>query len=202
LLAQVRAAFASCTGAEAEARSYSEGHFKAGAHVDELRHSTYRTRMLWMKPRKIRGEVLDTDNFLVGGAKMITLDGQNVRVRGAGLLGVFPITLQADSDLLSSNRHHKFSDQTPDAICRRLLGTAVHWTVLGAGVVAGKPVRLVALDGAPHLDKEITREVIAIDPIDAAVRGVTMFAGTRKVEDVAFTAFRWNPKPAADAFTQ
>jgi hypothetical protein len=201
LLAQVRAAFAGCTGAEAEARSYSEGHFKAGAHVGELRHATYRTRMVWMKPHKMLGEVLETDNFLVGGAKMTTLDGQNVRVKGAGLLGLFPLTLQADSDMLSSNRHHKFSDQSPDAICRRLLGPAVHWTVLGAATVAGKSVRLIALDGAPHLDAEITREVIAIDPQDAGLRGVTMYAGTRKVEDVTFTSFRWNPKPAADTFS-
>lgn len=200
LLIRLREAFATCTGAEAEAKSYSEGHYKAGARVSELRKSTYRTKMLWVKPRKIRGEILDTDNFLVGGAKMVTLDGKKVKVKGAGVLGLLPLTLDAGADMLSSNRHHKFNEQTPDAISERLLGPQARWIVTGHGVAAGVPVAFVEVAGIPRLDKEIEREVVAVDPASPALRGVAMWAKGKKVVDVTFTKFRWNPKPAGGAF--
>ena len=200
LLTRLREAFATCTGAEAEAKSYSEGHFKAGARVEELRKSTYRTKMIWVKPRKIRGEILDTDNFLVGGAKMVTLDGKRVKVKGAGVLGLLPLTLDAGADMLSSNRRHKFNEQTPDAISARLLGPAARWVVAGHGTAAGVPVAFVEVAGIPRLDKEIEREVIAVDPAGPALRGVAMWAGGKKVVDVTFTKFRWNPRATSDTF--
>lgn len=200
LLLRLREAFEACTGAEAEARSYSEGHYKAGAKVSELRRSTYRTKMIWVKPRKIRGEILDTDNFLVGGAKMVTLDGRRVKVKGAGVLGLLPLTLDAGADLLSSNRHHKFNEQTPDAIVSRLLGPQARWLAGGRGTVAGAAVTFVEVQGVPRLDQEIEREVIALDPQAPALRGVTMWAKGKKVVEVTFTKFRWNPKPKADTF--
>jgi hypothetical protein len=200
LLARLRQAFAACSGAEAEAKAYSEGHFKAGKRVDELRKSTYKTKMIWVKPRKIRGEILATDNFLVGGAKMATKDGRSVKVKGAGLLGLLPLTLDTGDDLLSSNRHHKFADQTPDAIVGRLLGPNARWTIVGQGTVAGVAVVFAEVAGVTRLDKEIEREIVAVDPQLPGLRGVTMFAGGKKVVDVTFTKFRWNPKPAPDAF--
>lgn len=200
LLLRLREAFEACTGVEAEAKSYSEGHFKAGAKVSELRKSTYRTKMIWVKPRKIRGEILDTDNFLVGGAKMVTLDGKRVKVKGAGVLGLLPLTLDAGADLLSSNRHHKFNEQTPDAIVSRLLGPQARWVAAGRGAVAGSTVTFVEIQGVPRLDKEIEREIVAIDPQAPALRGVTMWAKGKKVVDVTFTKFRWNPKAKADTF--
>ncbi len=200
LLQRMREAFEACSGAEAEGKAYSEGHFKAGAQVTELRRSTYRTKMIWVKPRKIRGEILETDNFLVGGAKMVTLDGKKVRVKGAGVLGLLPLTLDAGADLLSSNRRHKFNEQTPDAISERLLGTHARWTVAGRGTVAGTAVVYVEVVGVPRLDKEIERELVAVDPNAPALRGVTMWAKGKKVVEVTFTKFRWNPKANADAF--
>src|ERR1035437_4283138 len=37
LLKMMRTAFAGCNGFEADVRSYSQGHYKNGEHVDELR---------------------------------------------------------------------------------------------------------------------------------------------------------------------
>jgi hypothetical protein len=109
LKAVLERAFNACSGVEAEVKSFSEGHFKAGKQVSELRHATYRTHVIWGKPLKIRAEVLDTDNFLVGGAKMATLDCKKIKVRGAGILGILPLTLDASDDLLASNRNHRFT---------------------------------------------------------------------------------------------
>lgn len=200
LLTRLREAFDTCTGAEAEAKSYSEGHWKAGKKVAELRTATYRMKMLWVKPRKIRGEILETDNFLVGAAKMVTLDGKKVKVRAGGVLGLVPLTLDTTDDMLGSNRRHKFNQQTPDAISERLLGTQATWTVVGQATIAGTPCKLVEVSGVPKLDSEIEREVVAVDPAAGTLRGVSMYAKGKKVTEVTFTKFRWNPKPAADAF--
>lgn len=200
LLASLREAFEGCTGAEAEAKSYSEGSWKAGKKVNEVRKATYRTKMIWIKPKKIRGDILETDNFLVGGAKMVTLDGKRVKVRAGGVLGIVPLTLDTTDDMLSSNRRHKFSEQTPDAIVSRLLGAQATWTVVGQATLAGVPCKLVEVGGVPRLDKEIDREVVAVDPAAQALRGVSMYVKGKRVVEVTFTKFRWNPKPAADAF--
>lgn len=200
LLARLREAFETCTGAEAEAKSYSEGHWKAGQKVAELRKATYRTKMIWVKPKKIRGDILETDNFLVGGAKMVTLDGKRVRVRAGGVLGLVPLTMDTTDDMLGSNRRHKFNEQTPDAISSRLLGPQATWTVVGQATLAGVPCKLVEVAGVTRLDPEIEREVVAVDPSTAALRGVSMYVKGKRVVEVTFTKFKWNPKPAADAF--
>jgi hypothetical protein len=156
--------------------------------------------MIWQKPKKIRGDILETDNFLVGGAKMVTLDGKRVKVRAGGVLGLVPLTLDTADDLLGSNRRHKFNAQTPDAISSRLLGPQAIWTVVGRATVAGMHCKLVEASGVARLDPEIEREIIAVDPTNAALRGVSMYAKGKRVVEVTFTKFKWNPKPAADAF--
>jgi hypothetical protein len=195
LQARLKQAYESCTGVEAEVKSYSEGHWKAGKQVSELRHATYRTHMIWAKPLKIRAEVLDTDNFLVGGARMATTDCKRVKVRGAGILGILPITLDAGDDLLASNRNHRFTAMLPSPLIGHLL--AGTWTAVpGATAHAAKAELAVA----SHFDKEIDREELTLDPTDGKLIRVTMYAKGRAVVDYSFTTFRWNPKVGADTF--
>lgn len=200
LLAGLRSAFTRCKGVEATVRSYSEGHYKAGAKVDELRKSTYVSKLLWVKPMKLRGDILETDNFLVGGASMATTDGKRVRVKGAGLLGILPITLDADSGLLASNRNYGFKQVAPDALMKRLTTPGATWRVIGTTQVKGTAVELVEVGNAPHLDPKVDREVIGIDPATFGLRGVFFYERGKKVADITFEKFRWDPRVSGDPF--
>ena len=134
------------------------------------------------------------------GKIVVTLDGKRVRVRAGGVLGLVPLTMDTTDDMLGSNRRHKFNEQTPDAISSRLLGPQATWTVVGQATLAGVPCKLVEVAGVTRLDPEIEREVVAVDPSTAALRGVSMYVKGKRVVEVTFTKFKWNPKPAADAF--
>jgi outer membrane lipoprotein-sorting protein len=200
LLAGLRQAFLSCKGIEAEVTSYSEGHFKAGKRVSELRTNTSRSRLIWAKPNRMRGEVLETDNFLVSGARMLSTDGKTITVRAGGFLGILPITVSASDHLLASNRDHRFCDMTPNALLQWIMGPSAVWTVMGDGQVKGTRVKLVRVSAIKHLDGEITEERLAIEPGTFAVRNLAMYAGTKKVVDYTFLKFRWNPTVTADTF--
>lgn len=199
-IAALRDAYTRATGAEGELKSYSEGHYKAGERVSELRKANYRTRMLWVKPSKFKGEILETDNFLVSGGKMVTTDGKKVKVKGGGVLGLFPITLDINDGKLASNRNYGFTDQAPDAMIKRLIGPSAHWQLIGDGRVGSVATRIYEVTGVPRLDAEITRETVAIAPADRTLRGLTLYTGSTRVMDVSFTTFKWNPTPAAGAF--
>lgn len=196
LLASVRQTFEACKGVEAEVKSWSEGHFKSGKRVSELRRNSYRTKLVWMKPNMLRGDILETDNFLVGGAKMVSRDGRSITIKAGGVLGLFPIKVAASDPLLSSNRNHKFTDMSPDAILQSVLGPRAQWTVVGQTGGA----KQVQVDGVPALDKEITRQVLVVEPGSFKLRSLTMYAGTKKVVDYQFLKFRWNPQAKADLF--
>ncbi|MDB5102245.1 MAG: hypothetical protein JWM80_6666 [Cyanobacteria bacterium RYN_339] len=195
LQATLKRAYDGCTGVEAEVKSFSEGHFKAGKVVSELRHATYRSHLIWGKPLKIRAEVLDTDNFLVGGARMATTDCKRVKVRGAGILGILPITLDATDDLLASNRNHRFTAMLPSPLIGHLL--AGTWTALPGSDPHLAKASLVL---PTHFDKEIDREELIMDATDGKLIRVTMYAKGRPVVDYSFTTFKWNPKTTADTF--
>lgn len=200
LLQRLRQRMQQATGVEALVRSFSEGRFKAGKPVQELRRSTYRTRLLWQKPARMRGDVLETDNWLVSGASMVTTDGRNVRVKASGFLGLFPINVKVDDDLLANNRNHKFGDLSPDAMFGRLLGASATWMVVGRQAVSGRTMEIVEVRGVPPVDAGIRREVLALDPQDMTVGFLRMFDATHLVVDYTFLSFRWDPRPAPDAF--
>jgi hypothetical protein len=151
--------------------------------------------MVWAKPLKIRAEILDTDNFLVGGAKMATLDCKKVKVRGAGLLGILPLTLDATDDLLASNRNHRFTAMLPAPLIGHLL--AGTWTAMPGGTAHAAKAQL---ELTSHFDKEIDREELTMDPADGRLIRVTMYAKGHAVVDYSFTSFRWNPKTSSSTF--
>lgn len=196
LLLGLRDAFARCTGVEVLVKSYSEGHYKSGKRVNELRKSTYRTKVLWAKPSKFAGDILETDNFLVGGAKMASTDGKKVRVRAKGVLGLFPLTLEMDNALLSSNRNHGFSQMSPDALMSRLMSAEAVWTVVGEDTGGVR----VEITNVRRPDAGITSEFLTIDPRTLALKEVVMLEGQKKVAEFKFERFRWNPTVPKGAF--
>jgi hypothetical protein len=200
LLQGLRAAYQRCTGFDAEIKTYSQGHFKAGQHVDDLRQSTTQAKLLWYKPNKTRAEVVTTTNPLLVGAALVTTDGVNVTARAKGLLSIIPFHFQASDPKLANNRNHKFTENNPKAIIERLTAPSALWTVVGDANVQGVPVKMVQVDNIHYLDKEITREVVGIDPATFAIRRLVMYTGATKVIDHTFLAFKWNPHPTSDTF--
>jgi hypothetical protein len=191
----MRKLYTTSTGVELEVVAYSEGHYKAGKQVDELRKATYRTKLLWTKPQLMRAQILESDNFLVGGAKMTTTDGKQIGIRGAGFLGIFPVKLAATDDKLANNRNHRFTTMLPDPLIARLL--AATWVAQPA--TDAHSVR-VGLQDMKHLDPEIEREDLVLDPPAGLLKRVTMYGKSRALVDYRFSNFRWSPKTTRDMF--
>jgi outer membrane lipoprotein-sorting protein len=200
LLQGLRQAFLACKGIEADVTSYSEGRFKAGKPVSELRTNRSTSKLIWAKPNRMRGEITKTDNFLVSGARMVSTDGKTITVRAGGVLGILPLKVSASDYLLASNRNHRFSDMTPNALLTWIMGPQAVWTVMGDSRVNGTPVKLVKVTNIKHLDKGITEERIAIDPATFAVRNLAMYEQSKKVVDYTFVKFRWNPTVSSETF--
>jgi outer membrane lipoprotein-sorting protein len=201
LLNGMRQTLNTCRGFDAEVRNYSEGHFKTGERVSELRKSTTQARLIWMKPSKLRAEVINTSNPLLVGAAMATTDGQNITARAKGILGLIPIHLTASDKKMSTNRNFSFNDNNPNSQLSRLTGPSAQWTVIGQGNVSGVPVKLIAVDNVKRLDSEINREVVMVDPQTMGLRGLAMYTGNQKVVDIQFLKFKWNPSVQANTFS-
>lgn len=200
MLQGLRVAYQRCTGFDSEIKSYSQGHYKAGEKVDELRQSTTQAKLLWCKPNKTRAEVVTTSNPLLVGAAMVTTDGTNVTARAKGLLSIIPFHFQASDPKLANNRNHKFTENNPKSIIERLTAPTAVWTVVGDADVQGVPIKMIQVDNVHYLDREITREILGINPVDSSIRRLVMYAGTTKVIDHTFLSFKWNPKPTSDTF--
>lgn len=201
LLAGLRQTLTNARGFDAEVRNYSEGNYKMGEKVSELRKSTTQARLIWMKPAKLRAEVIQTSNALLEGAAMATTDGKNITARAKGVLGLFPIKLQASDAKMSTNRNVSFNDNNPDSQLKRLTSPTATWTVVGNGSVAGVAVKIIAVDNVKRLDREITREVVMLDPQTMGLRGLAMYTAQKKVVDIQFLKFKWNPSVKADTFS-
>jgi hypothetical protein len=200
LLERMRAKFRDASAVAADVRSYSEGYYRTGKRVSDLRKSTYRTRLIWQKPIKLRGDVVDTDNWLVSGAAMATTDGKSVRVRAQGVLGLFPITLEAGDALLSNNRNHRFVDLAPGPMIARVMGERATWRLLGDATLSGRSVKVVEVRDVARVDAGITREILSLDAADLTLWQVRMYEGARAVVDHTFFSFRWNPAVRPEQF--
>lgn len=200
LLQVTRTTIAQITGFDAQVRSYSQGYYKQGEKGTELRKATTEARLIWVKPLKLRLEVIQTSNPLLVGAAMATSDGQNVTARAKGLLGLIPFKLQITDPKLGNNRNHRMPENNPKANIERLTAPTAVWTVLGEEAVEGVPCKIVQVDGVKRLDKEVTREVIAVDPQTVTLRRLQMFTGQTKVVDHTFLKFKWNPKVSSSSF--
>lgn len=200
LLNGMRQTLATARGFDAEVRNYSEGNYKMGEKVSELRKSTTQARLIWMKPSKLRAEVITTSNTLLEGAAMTTTDGRNITARAKGVLGLFPIKLTASDPKMSTNRNVSFNDNNPDSQLKRLTSPSAVWTVVGNGSVGGVAVTMVAIDNVKRLDREIVREVVMVDPRTNGLRGLAMFSASKKVVDIQFIKFKWNPSVNSDTF--
>ena len=200
LLQAIRNVITQVNGFDAQIRSYTQGHYKQGQKVSELRKSTTEARLIWVKPLKLRAEVIETTNPLLVGAAMATSDGKNVTARARGILGLIPIHMQVTDPKLGNNRNHTLPESNPKAMIERLTSPAAVWTVIGDETVEGTPCKVIQVEGAKRIDREITREVIAIDPQQMTLRRVLMFTGTTKVVDHQLLKFKWNPKVSSSSF--
>lgn len=201
LLERVRQEFAKVSGFDAEILARTQGHYKQGKKVDELRKVSIGYKVVWMKPSKFRAEVYNSPDPLMEGAGLVTTDGVNITARAKGLLSFIPIKARANDPKLGNARNHTFDKYGPSAQIQRLLANGATWTVLGESVAPnGAPMAFVAVDNVPRLDDEITREVFGIEIQSLVVRSLVAFVGEMKVTDYTFQKFRWNPKVGPETF--
>ena len=200
LLNATRNVLTQITGFDAQIRSFSQGHWKQGEKVEELRKATTEARIIWIKPLKLRAEVIQTTNPLLKGAAMATNDGKTITARAAGLLGLIPFKLQITDPKLGNNRNHSLPENNPKTQLERLTSPSATWTVVGEQIIEGVACKMVQVDNIKRLDNEVTREVIAVDPQKMTLRKLAMFDGDLKIVDHTFLKFRWNPKVSAASF--
>lgn len=201
LLNAMRQKFAECTGFDATISNYSQGNYKEGKRVTELRKSTTEARLIWMKPMKLRGEVIKTTNSLLEGAAMATTDGQNIRVRLKGLLGLLPISVKANDAKLSNNRNHSFLASNPDAQIKRMTAPSAQWTVVGQENLNGQNCKVIRISGVARLDQEVTDELLWLEPNTMVLQRLAMTGGQTKLMEATFKSFTWNPNVPASQFT-
>lgn len=201
MLQLLRAKYASATGVDADIKSYSQGHYKMGEYVSDLRQATTEAKMTWAKPNKLHMSVVTTSNPLLEGAALATPDGQEITARAAGLLSIFPFHFSPTDAKLRNNRNHAFTQNNPKTQIERITSASAVWTAVADSTVEGTPVKMMTVDNVARLDKEITREVVAIDPAAGTLRALVMYAGNTRVLDYHFMSFKWNPKVSDDMFT-
>jgi hypothetical protein len=200
LLAAQRRLRQSVSTFEAIIRAYTQGYYKGGERTTELRHNSSEIKVQWASPKKLRIDMLQTNQPLAEGAKVVTHDLITCRLRAKGLLGLFPISLPATDPKLANNRNHRLPDVNPVAIVDRVIAPGAVWNVVGEAMMDGTPLRIVHVVGVKPLDAEVTREVLGIDPVSLAMRRLTIYSGETKVGDYVLRNFRWNPRLTSDVF--
>ncbi|HEY9724062.1 MAG TPA: hypothetical protein V6D47_18815 [Oscillatoriaceae cyanobacterium] len=201
LLQGMRQRLSTCTGMQGSLTDFTMGNFKNGVQQSNTVQSTTTATILWAKPNQLRCDVQTTTNSLLDGAKMATTDGQNITARLKGLLGLLAIHLQASDPKMSTNRNHGFIDNNPYAQLERITAPNVQWVPVGQATVGGTPVVVCEIDGVRHLDNQITRELVEVEPQTLNLRGMISYAGNQIVEQFTFTSFTWNPSINASEFS-
>ena len=193
-------ALTTSSGFRAEVQAHTEGHYKQGKRVSDLRTFDHFSKLIWMKPNRIRLEIVRTTNFLLEGAAMVSEDGEAITARGKGVLGILPIHLKASDPTLVNVRNHKFKDALPDSLLQRFTGSTATWTPVGQSTVEGRPALIVDISNVKHLDPEITKESIWLDAQTYQIRRLSLYEGARIAMDFRFGNFQWNPKVTSATF--
>jgi outer membrane lipoprotein-sorting protein len=201
LLRGVRARTLGLNAMDANVQCYTQGYYNDGKRGSELRHTTSEIKMVWSKPTKLRIDMLKTNRAIAEGAQLVTVDGQTFRIRAKGLLGLIPFSLPASHPGLNSNRNHTITEEAPLAHLQRLTAAGAQWTVMSSSVISGTPVTLVEVTNIKHLDADITREVVGIDPQQMALRRLIMYAQNTRVSEHLITRVRLNGTVASSTFT-
>lgn len=193
-------ALTASSGFKAEVQAHTEGHYKQGKRVADLRTFDHFSKLVWMKPNKIRCEIVRTTNFLLEGAAMVSEDGEAITAKGKGVLGLFPIHLKASDPTLVNVRNHKFKDALPDSLLQRFTGATAIWTAVGQTTVEGRAAVIVDISNVKHLDPEITKESIWLDAQTYQIRRLSLWEGSKVAMDFKFQNFQWSPRVTAATF--
>lgn len=193
LLNAMRQKLATCNGFQGNLTDFTMGNFKNGVQQSNTVQSTTTATILWAKPNQLRCDVQTTTNSLLDGAKMATTDGQNITARLKGILGLLALHLNASDPKMSTNRNHSFTDNNPYSQLERITAPNVQWVPVGQATVGGAPVVVCEIEGVRHLDNQITRELVEVEPQTLNLRGMISYAGNQVVEQFTFNTFTWNP---------
>ena len=183
----LRQRLAMAGGFTAEVTSFSEGTWDDGADTRVRRTTRNRARLMWSKPARLHGEMLEAPFALMVGGTMDTTDGDTLTLRPKGLLSVIGLTVKATDVKLRSARNHTFRDSNPATQLKRLSGPGAVWTVVDQGPAQ---VRL-EVTGVGRLDAGIQREFVTLERHELGLKAIAMHAGGRQVVLISFKDFRW-----------
>ncbi|MEB3198616.1 MAG: hypothetical protein VKP62_15575 [Candidatus Sericytochromatia bacterium] len=199
LLKAVRAKVANTPGVDVEVKAASSGHYYGGKKVAELRSSSSRSRMLWGAPGKLRAQVLESTTPLLAGSTLVMLSPDQLKVKAGGALGLIPISMKSSDTRLMTNRNHYFTDNHPVAHLKRLTAEGASWKGVAPLPVAPSAA-WVEISGVRRLDKDLTRELLALDPKTLQPKAMAMMEGDKSVVTFQFLKFLWDAVPNPNAF--
>lgn len=183
-----------------ELTAYSEGYYYGGSKSSTFRRASSRSRFLWARSSRLRAEVLEAANPILRDAVMVTEDGRNLKVKASGLLSLVPIRMDDTDTRLATNRNFTFRDNVPFRHMERLSGSQARWSLL-ENKGSGESERLVvAVEGVPRLDAEISREVLILDGLTLGPVQHQMFVNGRCVVSNTFRDFRWDAAVSDGSF--
>ncbi|MEB3330549.1 MAG: hypothetical protein VKQ33_15090 [Candidatus Sericytochromatia bacterium] len=199
LLARLRERLARTTGVEVEVKASSSGSYYGGKRVAQERSSASRSRMTWVKTGKLRAQVLESSTPMLAGSVLVMTSPTQVRVKGAGALGLVPISMRPTDTRLITNRNHYFTDNHPIAHLQRLTAPGAVWEGVKALPVAPQ-ASWVAISGVRRLDAELTRELLALDAGTLQPTAMAMMVAERPVVTFQFLRFSWDAAPPESTF--
>jgi hypothetical protein len=174
-------------GFSAEAQFFTQGYFFQGKPVSDLRKSSSRYKLEWRKPEKLSINILDTNMDILKGGSLKTDDGKTLYIRASGLLSLFAIPVNADSDYLKNNRNHTFNQTQPKAQINRLTSNQARWELQNQN---GTKITF-KITGLTPMDPDIDREVLVIDSKSYHLYKMTVYQGTELLQNSIYLRFNW-----------
>lgn len=199
LLGQLRARLARTQAIEVEVKASSSGRYYGGKRVEAERQSSSTSRMIWATPSRLQARVQESTTPMLAGAMLVMSTPGQVKVKGAGALGLVPVSMKVTDTRLLTNRNHAFTDNHPIAHLRRLTTPEVTWVRIAA-LPAAPQAHWVTVGQARRLDPEITAEVLALDPTTLSPVALAMLVDSRPVVTFTYSGFNWEATPSAATF--
>jgi hypothetical protein len=123
--------------------------------------------LTYQKPNNALIEVIQSPKEIAVGSKLLYNGTNKVKVKAAGLLGIFPINFSIDDPMFSNTRNHKILD-TLDGL-KRIIKNDTKAEIIGTSTINDKEIYLIKVIASEKPDKEITHEIFGVDTTNFVV---------------------------------
>lgn len=159
--------------------NYSKGDMKNGKHTGQIREETIIAKMTFKKPNNAILNVIDSPDYMAKGATLIYLGGDKVKVKAAGVWGLFPLTFSINNPMFENTRGHK--PLTALIGLSRISRNDAKVELNGITYYNGKKVYILKVETPEKLDPEITHEIYLVDAETFIVLSAEMYVNKEMV---------------------